>query len=260
MEVRLDGRTALITGGSLGLGKAMAMMFADSGAKVAIVARRQEVLNETKKEIEDATGGTVGAYSCNVLEKSEIEAAHAAAVKDLGSIDILVNNAGTSKRSPFMDLSDEDWEHDITLKLFSNIRFSRLCIPHMKEQKWGRIINSLNTGAKATPAEGGPTAISRAAGMSLTKAMASEYAPFNILVNGLMVGRIDSDQWVQRHKNAGDNKSYDEWIDDFGKDLPMGRIGKAEEYAAVATLLASDHGGYVTGTAINVDGGLCPVV
>ena len=88
MEVRLDGRTALITGGSLGLGKAMAMMFAESGAKVAIVARRQDVLDETKKEIEDATGGTVGAYSCNVLEKSEIEAAHAAAVKDLGPIDI----------------------------------------------------------------------------------------------------------------------------------------------------------------------------
>ena len=161
MEVRLDGRTALITGGSLGLGKAMAMMFAESGAKVAIVARRQDVLDETKKEIEDATGGTIGAYSSNVLEKSEIEAAHAAAVADLGPIDILVNNVGTSKRSPFMDLSDEDWEHDITLKLFSNIRFSRLCIPHMKAQKWGRIINSLNTGAKATPAEGGPTAISR---------------------------------------------------------------------------------------------------
>ena len=96
MEVRLDGRTALITGGSLGLGKAMAMMFAESGAKVAIVARRQDVLDETKKEIEVATGGTVGAYSCNVLEKSEIEAAHAAAVNDLGPIDILANNVGTS--------------------------------------------------------------------------------------------------------------------------------------------------------------------
>ena len=108
MEVRLDGRTALITGGSLGLGKAMALMFAESGAKVAIVARRQDVLNETKKEIEAATGGAVGAYSCNVLEKAEIEAAHAAAVEELGPIDILVNNVGTSKRSPFMDLSDED--------------------------------------------------------------------------------------------------------------------------------------------------------
>ena len=260
MEVRLDGRTALITGGSLGLGKAMALMFAESGAKVAIVARRQDVLNETKKEIEAATGGAVGAYSCNVLEKAEIEAAHAAAVEELGPIDILVNNVGTSKRSPFMDLSDEDWEHDITLKLFSNIRFSRLCIPHMRKQRWGRIINSLNTGAKATPAEGGPTAISRAAGMSLTKAMASEYAPYNILVNGLMIGRIDSDQWVQRHKNAGDNKSYDEWLADFGTQLPMGRVGKAEEFASIACLLASEHGGYITGTAINVDGGLCPVV
>ena len=96
--------------------------------------------------------------------------------------------------------------------------------------------------------------------MSLTKAMASEYAPYNILVNGLMVGRIDSDQWVQRHKNAGDNKSYDEWLADFGTQLPMGRVGKAEEFASIACLLASEHGGYITGTAINVDGGLCPVV
>ena len=260
MEVRLDGRTALITGGSLGLGKAMAMMFVESGAKVAIVARRQAVLDATKKEIENSIGGIVGAYSCNVLEASEIEATHAAVVNDMGPIDILVNNVGTSKRAPFMDLSDADWEHDLTLKLFSNIRFSRLCIPHMKEQRWGRIINSLNTGAKATPSEGGPTAISRAAGMSLTKAMASEYAPYNILVNGLMVGRIDSDQWVQRHKNASEDKAYEEWLADFGKGLPMGRVGKAEEYAAIACLLASEHGGYVTGTAINVDGGLCPVV
>ena len=260
MEVRLDGRTALITGGSLGLGKATARMFAESGAKVAILARRREVLDETKKEIEDATGAAIGAYPCDVLVKSEIEAAYTTAIKDLGPIDILVNNVGTSKRAPFMNLSDEDWQHDITLKLFSNIRFSRLCIPHMKKQKWGRIINSLNTGAKASPAEGGPTAISRAAGMSLTKAMASELAPYNVLVNGLMVGRIDSDQWVQRHQQAINNKNYSEWLAEFGKSLPMGRVGKAEEFASIACLLASDHGGYITGTAINVDGGLSPVV
>ena len=260
MEIRMDGRTALITGGSLGLGKAMAMTFAESGANVAIVARRQDILDETKAEIEKATGAKVGAYACDVIDGAQIEKVHAAAVKELGPIDILVNNVGTSKRGPFMELSDEVWRHDIELKLFSNIRFCRLCIPHMKQQKWGRIINTLNTGAKAPSAEGGPTAISRAAGMALTKALASELAPHNILVNGLMVGRIDSDQWVQRHKNAGDNKGYDEWLADFGKGLPMGRVGKAEEFASIACLLASDAGGYITGTAINVDGGLCPVV
>ena len=225
-----------------------------------IVSSRKIDDCQTVADAIKADGGSAEAFACHIGEMAQIEAVFGHIKDTHGKLDILVNNVGTSKRSPFMDLSDEDWEHDITLKLFSNIRFSRLCIPHMKEQRWGRIINSLNTGAKATPAEGGPTAISRAAGMSLTKAMASEYAPYNILVNGLMVGRIDSDQWVQRHKNAGDNKSYDEWLADFGTQLPMGRVGKAEEFASIACLLASEHGGYITGTAINVDGGLCPVV
>ena len=142
-------------------------------------------------------------------------------------------NTSALKRSPFMELSDEDWEHDITLVALEHPLQSPLHSAQGTEM--GPDHQLLIPALEATP-EGGPTAISRAAGMSLTKAMASG-APHNILVNGLAVGRIDSDQWVQRHKNAGDNKSYEEWIDDFGKGLLMGRIGKAEEYAAVARLL-----------------------
>ncbi len=96
--------------------------------------------------------------------------------------------------------------------------------------------------------------------MALTKSLSAELAPYNVLVNSLHVGRIDSNQWVVRHANSGDNKSYEEFLSDAGKALPMGRLGTADEFAGIACLLASNVGGYITGTAINVDGGLCPVV
>jgi NAD(P)-dependent dehydrogenase (short-subunit alcohol dehydrogenase family) len=134
MEVRLDGRTALITGGSLGLGRAMASKFAESGANVAIVARRQEHLDDAKAEIEGLASTKIGAYSCDVMEADQINATFAAAEADLGPVDILVNNAGTSKRAPFLDISVDDWRHDLELKFFSAVRLSQLAILGMKER------------------------------------------------------------------------------------------------------------------------------
>ncbi len=260
MEIRLDGRTALITGGSLGLGKAMAMAFAGAGGSVALLARRAEVLKQTREEIAGATGAKIAAIPCDVADPVQIAEAHATAVDALGPIDILVNNAGTSQRGPFLEIDDELWRHDLELKLFAAIRLSRLVIPGMKERRWGRILNILNTGAKAPPAEGAPTAVSRAAGMALTKALSAELAPHNVLVNGLLVGRIDSDQWVRRHAGENKNRDYAAFLAEMGTALPMGRVGTAEEFAGLACFLASDAGGYITGTAINVDGGLSPVV
>ena len=151
---------------------------------------------------------------------------------------------------------------DIELKLFGAIRACRLVIPGMQKRKWGRIINVLNTGAKATAPAGYPTAVSRAAGMSLMKGLAGEFAKDNILVNGLLVGRIESDQWLKRYEASNKEKSYDEFLLDMAKTqkLPMGRLGTAEEFANMAAFLCSDAGSYITGCAINVDGGLCPVV
>ena len=122
----------------------------------------------------------------------------------------------------------------------------------MKARRFGRIINSLNTGAKAPPAEGAPTAVSRAAGMALTKVLANEGAPHNVLVNAMLVGRIRSDQWERRA--AAGNTDIEAYYAEMGKTLPMGRLGLAEEFAAMACLLASDQGGYINGAAINVDG------
>ena len=262
MQMRMDGRTALITGGSLGIGRAIGESFARAGASVAIVARRPAVLDDARGEIAKAGGGKVKVVSiaADVATADGCARAHAEAVKALGSIDVLVNNAGTSRRSPFAEISDEIWQQDLDLKLFAAIRLCRLVMPDMKRKRAGRIINVLNTGAKAPPAEGAPTAVTRAAGMALTKVLAGEGAPHNILVNALLVGRIESDQWVQRHAKDGKGRSLAEYYAEGGKSVPLGRYGTAQEFANMALFLASDAGTYITGTAVNVDGGLCPVV
>ena len=177
-----------------------------------------------------------------------------------GKLDIAVNNAGTSATGPLEKLTDAVMQADLDLKLFAAIRLSRLVWPGMKQRKWGRIINVLNIGAKAPAAASTPTSVSRAAGMALTKALSNEGAAHNILVNAMLVGLIVSDQWVRRHSQKAPDTDFDAFTRDLAKGVPLGRMGTAEEFANLACFLASDQGSYITGTAINVDGGRSPVV
>lgn len=258
MKLEMNGRNALITGGSLGLGLAMARRFVGSGANVALVARRQDQLAQAQAEVRQAGAGKVVTVSADIATADGCEQAFEQARSALGSIDILINNAGVSQVGAFESITDEVWQADLDLKLFAAIRLARLAFPAMKAQRWGRVINVLNTGAKAPQANSAPTSVSRAAGMALTKVLAGEGAAHNVLVNALLVGRIESDQWVRRAEQEG--KSLEQFYQQMGDGLPMGRVGTADEFAAAACLLVSDQGGYITGSAINVDGGLCPVV
>ena len=261
MEMRMNGRNALITGGSQGIGRAIAKKFAGAGANVAIVARGQRGLDEARLEI--AAGGAnvkVMTIAGDVGTADGCRTAFETAEKELGQIDVLVNNAGTSQRGAFEEVSDELWQNDIDLKLFAAIRLCRQAFPGMKSRRWGRVINVLNIGAKAPAATSAPTSVTRAAGMALTKVLAGEGAPHNVLVNAVLVGRIESDQWVKRHAAEGKGRSLQNYYAEMGKIVPMGRYGTAEEFANVVLFLASDAGSYVTGTAINIDGGMSPVV
>ena len=240
----------------------MALKFAESGAHVCIVAQREDVLEQTRQEAEAAGEGRVHACAADVGDARGVERMVEEAEAALGPVDILVNNAGTSRRMPFEEITDELWEQDLELKLFAAIRAVRRVFPGMKQRRWGRIINVLNTGAKAPPAGGAPTAVSRAAGLALTKVLAGEGAPHNVLVNGLLVGRIESDQWYNRWRDGDQSVSYEEYLAGMANDLglPMGRLGTAEEFANMACFLCSDAGSYINGCAINVDGGMSPVV
>lgn len=261
MELRLDGRTALITGGSRGLGRAMAETFAAAGASVTVVARDQDVLADTLAALQTANGdGAHAAISADVRVAWEVEQAHAEAVEASGPIDILVNNTGTSNAKPFLEIDGEDWQNDFEVKFFSAARLCRLCLPHMRDQGWGRIINTLNAGAKAPSARTCPTSATRAAGMAMTKALASEFAADGVLVNALNTGLLITHQWYTRWQREGGDATFEEFTDAVGERIPAGRMGNAQEFANLALFLASDAASYVTGTAINIDGGLSPVV
>ena len=258
MEISLDGRVALITGGSKGIGLAVATRFAASGADVAIVARGREALKEATAAIKATARGRVAAIQGDVGKAEDIARAYDEAMAAFGKLDILVNNAGTSRAVAFETITDELWREDFDQKLFAAIRLIRLVWPQMKERRYGRIINVLNIGAKAPRGGGAPTVVTRAAGMALTKVLAHEGAPHNVLVNALLVGLIEADQHVQRADRLG--VPIDDYFAEHARNIPLGRMGKPEEFANMACFLASDAGSYITGTAINVDGGRSPVV
>jgi len=258
MEISLSGRAAIVTGGSKGIGFAVAKQFAASGADVAIVARNAESLAEAAAAIGKSTNTRVIGVQADVSKAADIQRAYDEAMKALDRVDIIVNNAGTSQAMPFEKLTDDILHDDLELKLFAAVRLIRLVAPQMKERRWGRIINVLNIGAKAARPNSMPTSLSRAAGMAMTKALSHEFAPHNVLVNAMLVGIIRADQHVQRAKR--NNVALDDYYKAHDKEIPIGRVGEAEEFANLACFLASEQGGYITGTAINVDGGRSPVV
>lgn len=258
MDIRLDGKTAIVTGGSKGIGLAIATRFAQSGAEVALFARSADTLASAEKAIATRSRNRVLAVSCDVSDPNSLERAFARMMDELGKVDIVVNNAGISRAMPFEQTTDAIWREDLELKLFAAIRLIRLAWPQMKARRWGRIINVLNIGAKAPRAASAPTSVSRAAGLALTKVLAGEGAPHNVLVNALLVGTIESDQWVRRAAETG--VPLEQFLAKMGAEVPLGRVGRAEEFANMACFLASDAASYITGTATNIDGGRSPVV
>lgn len=257
MDYGLKGKIAVITGGSDGIGRATAVQLAREGAKVAICARGQEKLDQTAAEIRKL-GGEVLAVSADMSKPADIDRFFDAVVKQFGGIDILFNNAGLSQRGKFLEISDEMWNSDIELKVFGAIRCARRAIPEMKKRGGGRIINISISSAKQPGASSMPTSLSRAAGLVITKSLSKEFAPDNILVNAVCIGKIKSGQHERRM--VREKISPEKYYHDNSKDIPMGRFGDAEEAANAIVFLASAAASYVTGTSINLDGGISGVL
>lgn len=253
MQIDLTGRTALITGASMGLGLGMARRMAGSGANVVMLARGQGDLVTAAADIE-----TAHPIACDITNEAAREAAVAQALDRFGTIDILINNAGSSQRGPVEDATRERMTQDLDLKIYAPLALIRAVLPGMKARRWGRVLNVTAVVGKTPNADSLPTSVSRGAGITMTKALSQELAPWNILVNALCVGKIKSGQWERRFAASGQD-DYKAFLGPTAETVPLKRLGEAEEFANVACFLASDAASYVTGTAINVDGGLCAV-
>jgi NAD(P)-dependent dehydrogenase (short-subunit alcohol dehydrogenase family) len=253
LELGLKGKVAIVTGGSEGLGRAAVERLARAGARVTLCARRKDVLERAADDIRRATGGAdLLPLAADVSRAADCEAVVAATVEQFGGVDVLLNNAGTSAAAPFDKVGDEAWQADFDLKVMGAVRMCRLVIPHMKQRGGGRIINVTTVGGKAPRAQGLPTTVSRAAGINLTKSLANEYAADRILVNTICIGLVKSAQIARRAKD-GDVESH---YRDLAKRVPIGRVAEASEFGDLVAFLASERASYITGTAVNFDGGM----
>jgi 3-oxoacyl-[acyl-carrier protein] reductase len=260
MELGLRGKVAAITGGSEGIGRASAFRFCEEGARVAICARREDVLQKTAREIESATGGEVLTVRADITESVDCERFIQRTMERFGRLDILVNNAGGVSAMPFEQADDEAWREGVEVKLHGAIRCARLAIPYMRQQGGGRIINMAAVGGEASGVCSVPTSVTRAAGIDLTKALANEYAPDNILVNAVCLGRVKSAQWTRRWRAQFSHMALDEFYAKQGESIPLKRLGEAEDVADLVCFLASERARYITGTAITIDGGISGAV
>jgi NAD(P)-dependent dehydrogenase (short-subunit alcohol dehydrogenase family) len=260
----LDNKVVLITGGSDGLGRATAERFALEGAKVVICARRSEHLFQVANEIsqqsieyldEDSKPEVVG-YPADVTKLDDCTNLVSSIISKFGGIDFLINNAGISAAMGLEKSNETDWLADFHLKVMSAVRLSKLVVPSMRERGGGCIINASVGWGKAPAAESLPTSVMRSAGLNLTKSLANEFAPEQIRVNAIYIGLIKSTQWERRAGNKNPQGLYDE----MAKRIPLGRVGNAGEYADLVAFLCSKRALYITGTAINLDGGMCPVI
>ena len=262
MDLGLNGKVAIVTGGSAGIGYAAARSLAREGARVVICSRTASTLAEAAGALREDTGGEVVDAPGDVSKDEDIRKLFDLTLQKFGRLDILVNNAGKSHAAPFLTVDDAGWQEDLDLKLFAAIRTMRLAVPHMRAAGGGSIINVVNIGAKAPAASSTPTSVSRAAGIALTKAASRDFAPSNIRVNAVCIGLIKSEQHLRRAKAANRMDDLDTFYVELAQNgkVPLGRVGEAEEAADLIAFLASDRSRYITGTAINMDGGSSAVV
>ena len=261
MDLELTGKAFLITGGTDGLGLALASQLAAEGASVAICGRDEERLRAAEGAVTMAAGSeqSVLALRADVSRADDLVAFAEGALSRWGRIDGVVHNAGRASAGPLESIEDATWEADFQLKLMAAVRLTRLTLSHLRDRR-GAVLFTLALAAKAPAGGSEPSSVTRAAGMALMKALSKELAPDGIRVNAILIGLIESGQWVRAA--AGAQKDLGRFYADFARDagIPLGRFGRADEFADLACYLLSARSSYVTGAAINLDGGMSPVV
>lgn len=245
-----------MTGGSKGIGLAVAQELAQEGAAVAICARNQAEV-EAAGDLLRQMGHAVHAEVADVTDSEQVTAFIDSCTAVMGGIDVLVNNAGAAHPGSFESLTDDDWQADLDVKLFSQIRCTRAALPQLRTSPAGRVININSVYAKYPDPAFFATSVNRAACLSLTKTLAQELGPAGVLVNSVNIGFVVTPQWTNIRQRRAPELSEEEFFAKLAADeVPLGRFGTVDEVSGIVAFLASDRASYITGATIDVAGGM----
>jgi 3-oxoacyl-[acyl-carrier protein] reductase len=257
----LAGRVAVVTGASKGIGRAIALELADAGADLVVNARGADALDAVAKEI-GARGRQVHAVAADVATPDGAAAVVEGARQRFGRVDVLVNNAGKGAPKPILDLTEDDWHASLELNLLSAVRLSLACVPLMREQRGGRIVNIASRVGRQPDPYFAPYAAAKAALINFTKSLANAFSKDGILCNCVVPGLIRTEAVLEAAQTsaAATGKSIDEVFEQTlrQRPIPAGRLGEPEDIAGIVVFLAGPRATWITGSTITVDGGIVP--